>query len=116
MNPAKREEILVESIEFLPLFIKKGVNQNEKNAPKINHITETCMQLSSLFHDIGHGPFGHIFEMFCKRREKFRKWRHEKFIIGKSERNNELNEREFKQIPEFLIRLKSAFQKKYGDE
>jgi len=43
MNPAKREEILVESIEFLPLFIKKGVNQNEKNAPKINHITETCM-------------------------------------------------------------------------
>jgi len=78
--------------------LRELVNQNEKNAPKINHITEACMQLSSLFHDIGHGPFGHIFEMFCKRREKFRKWRHEKF----GRKLLEMVEREGR----FLIRFK----------
>lgn len=98
--------------------LRELVNPDDTNAPKINHITEACMQLSSLFHDTGHGPFGHIFEMFCKRREKFRKWRHEEFgrklITGKDKRNNELKGREFEQIPEFLNKLKSAFQKKYG--
>lgn len=98
--------------------LRELVNPGDTNAPKINHITEACMQLSSLFHDTGHGPFGHIFEMFCKRREKFRKWRHEEFsrklITGKDKRSNELKGREFKQIPEFLNKLKSAFQKKYG--
>jgi len=100
--------------------LRELVDPDDTHAPKINHITEACMRLSSLFHDIGHGPYGHIFEMFCKRRKEFGKWRHEKsgkkLITGKNEKNNELKEREFNQIPEFLKSLKSDFQKKYGNE
>lgn len=100
--------------------LRELYNPKDENEPRINHITEACMRLAALFHDIGHGPFCHIFEMFCKRIEEYKGWTHEKFgkklITGKDENNNELERKEFKQIQEFLNELKAAFQTKYPNE
>jgi HD superfamily phosphohydrolase len=85
--------------------------------PRIDPILEASMKLSSLFHDIGHGPFCHTFEMFCKRNEKFNVWTHEKFakklITGKDESNKIIRNPAFQQIPNYLKKLKSQFSKKY---
>jgi len=36
-----------------------------------------AIQLASIFHDVGHGPFSHIFEMFCERYQKYGEFTHE---------------------------------------
>jgi len=99
--------------------LRELVSPNDANSPKINSVTEACMKLSSLFHDIGHGPFCHIFEMFCRRIEEFKSWDHESFanklITGRDEKDNELAKEEFKQIPKFLANLKHNFSIEYGD-
>jgi len=73
------------------------------------------MSLSSLFHDVGHGPFGHIFEMYCRRNKAYKSWTHEnmakKLITGKDESENDINEDIFKQIKMFLEKIKAKFDR-----
>ncbi|MBA7647450.1 hypothetical protein ES703_55222 [subsurface metagenome] len=93
--------------------IRELVNPSEPDTPQLNLILEACMYLSSLFHDVGHGPFCHVFEMFCRREKKFSEWTHEKMgrklITGKDENNVDIPNKAFKQIREFLEKIKNRF-------
>lgn len=57
------------------LFRKK---MDHEEWPDLNQATELALQLAALFHDVGHGPWGHVFEIFCKRNCDFSEWKHEK--------------------------------------
>lgn len=60
---------------------------SQSNAPKLNKVTRTALELGALLHDIGHGPFGHVFEHLARRLPKRSDWTHEKLtrdiICGK---------------------------------
>ena len=86
--------------------------ESDGDTPQINPILEASIRLAALFHDVGHGPFGHIFEMFCKRNGKFKGWTHEKMarklITGQDEDGNDIeyeneeDEKNYKQIKTVL--------------
>jgi len=83
----------------------------------LNEITCRAMEISALLHDVGHGPFCHVFEMFCKRESKYRDWTHEKWgrklITGKDESGNKINQKIFQQIPSYLEGLRETLGRKY---
>lgn len=93
--------------------LRELVDESDTAAPKINSILEASMNLAALFHDVGHGPFGHIFEMFCRRIKKFKDWNHEnmarKLITGKDESGKDINEQIFIQIKTVLQKIKATF-------
>lgn len=93
--------------------LRELVNKSDTRFPIVDSILEASMSLSALFHDVGHGPFGHIFEMFCKRNRAFKHWTHEdmakKLITGKDENGNDIDEPLFKQIKTFLEKIKVRF-------
>lgn len=45
--------------------------------PRIDEAQKIATQLAALFHDVGHGPFSHVFEIFCKRYPAYRNYQHE---------------------------------------
>jgi len=85
----------------------------DDDAPQINSILEACIYLTSLLHDVGHGPFGHIFEMFCRREREFSNWTHEKMtqklITGEDENNRDIDGDAFSQIRELLKKMQTKF-------
>ncbi|MBU2647850.1 HD domain-containing protein [bacterium] len=87
---------------------------------QFNEITYRAMEISALLHDIGHGPFCHVFEMFCRRDVTYREWTHERWgnrlITGKDIAGNELTDPIFNQIPTYLSDLKSVLESKYSGE
>ncbi len=93
--------------------LRELVVESEKDFPKINSILEASMSLAALFHDVGHGPFGHIFEMFCRRNKKFKGWDHEKMakklITGQDESGNDIDDELYKQIKTVLKKIKDRF-------
>jgi len=95
------------------------VDKSDTDAPKMNSILEASISLAALFHDVGHGPFGHIFEMFCRRNKVFKGWTHEKMakklITGKDESGNYINDEPFKQIKTFLEKIKARFETSNSD-
>ncbi|CAH1396458.1 unnamed protein product [Nezara viridula] len=48
----------------------------KENPIKISQEDRLCVMIAALCHDIGHGPFSHLWERFINRQTK-KKWRHE---------------------------------------
>jgi len=74
--------------------------------PPISPTHQVATQLAALFHDVGHGPFSHLFELFVTRNRAYRKWVHE----AVSEELITQGIGEFSDIPLFLNRVKESFQ------
>jgi HD superfamily phosphohydrolase len=79
----------------------------------LNEITRASLQVSALLHDIGHGPFCHLFEMFCRRNPEFQDWDHEEFGLKLLRGEGSLPI--FQQIPTSLSRLADSLQKEFPD-
>jgi HD superfamily phosphohydrolase len=76
------------------------------DCPPINTIHQVATQLAALFHDVGHGPFSHLFEMYVTRNRAYRKWVHESV----SEELITKGIGEFSDLPLFLNKLKESFE------
>ncbi|MGD0330217.1 MAG: HD domain-containing protein [Nitrososphaeria archaeon] len=73
----------------------------------LSHNLFTAVQLAAIFHDVGHGPFSHVFEMFCRRYQKYKEYGHEQItheLISQG-RGTYCN------IPVFLRRLAKSKEK-----
>ncbi|MEA3226031.1 MAG: HD domain-containing protein, partial [Planctomycetota bacterium] len=86
-------------------------DKSDTDTPEMNSILEASISLAALFHDVGHGPFGHIFEMFCRRDKKSKDWDHErmarKLITGKDESEDYIDYEPYKQIRTVLEKIKA---------
>ena len=60
-----------------------------------------ALQLAALFHDVGHGPYSHVFELFCERNPDFTGMHHEKM----TERLICEGAGSYHDIPAYLTRL-----------
>jgi len=74
--------------------------------PPITPTHLVATQLAALFHDVGHGPFSHVFELFCKRHRAYGEYMHESV----SETLITKGIGEFNDIPVFLNEVRESFQ------
>jgi HD superfamily phosphohydrolase len=88
-------------------LIRKQADIEDKARLELTECHLLSLQLASLFHDIGHGPFSHIFESFCDRYEKS-EYTHETITSQLIE--NGLGR--YKNIPLFLRQLVSWFEER----
>jgi len=47
-----------------------------ENWPEFLPVHRIALQLGALFHDIGHGPWSHVSELFCQMKDDYRRLRH----------------------------------------
>lgn len=64
------------TLSFDALSIRKE-SEGYKDWPMLGKVQKIALQLAALFHDIGHGPWSHVFELYCHRNSDFREWHHE---------------------------------------
>ncbi|XP_037080063.1 deoxynucleoside triphosphate triphosphohydrolase SAMHD1-like isoform X2 [Pollicipes pollicipes] len=59
------------------------VNTLRRNQPELNITDEDalCVTLAGLCHDLGHGPFSHMWETFMDEVRPERKWKHEQASV-----------------------------------
>jgi len=92
--------------ERLRVYLEASKDQEIKKI-ELNEVTYHVIEIIALLHDIGHGPFAHVFEKFCEC--KYRNWTHEqcgeKLITGKDEAGNLINHAGFQQIPTYLVSI-----------
>lgn len=101
----------IASLMFDSLFdTYSGFRGSERNIdwPTLTPHHKLAVQLAALFHDVGHGPFSHIFELFCKRHTAYKKMEHE-YI---SEELITKGIGEYNDIPGFLHSIIDAEKKK----
>lgn len=77
----------------------KVLDTLERNGTKISDYERQCVTIAALCHDIGHGPFSHLYEDVAKAIDG-EKWRHE-------EKSLEITEELLKELDLF---------KKFGEE
>jgi hypothetical protein len=82
---------------------------NRKDWPDFDPIYRIALSLASVFHDIGHGPWSHVFELFCKMKQDYRRLEHKKITkdwISKGFGG-------FTDIPPFISRVREKVKKRY---
>lgn len=52
-------------------------NKIQKDHPSVSHIDKICVMMAGLCHDLGHGPFSHLWEAFVANARPGSVWRHE---------------------------------------
>ena len=66
-------------VAFLAGVMVRHIRKNQPDL-ELNFRDEMCVMLAGLCHDLGHGPFSHLFEEFVNRNRE-RKWRHEEMSV-----------------------------------
>lgn len=89
-------------------LLNKRYSEVREDWPVLGEVYLLALQLAALFHDVGHGPWSHVYEIFCRRNPDFAGTRHEKM----TERFIEQGIGKFQDIPVFLNKLVKDFEKK----
>ena len=92
---------------FDRLFDKRAGDRKKEHWPSLGWGCKLALQLAALFHDIGHGPGSHVFEIFCDRHPDFREFKHEK----STEKLIREGIGDYRDIPEFLSKLHTRLRK-----
>ena len=58
----------------------------------ISMVDELCVRIAALCHDLGHGPFSHLFEQFLDKLESSKDWKHEMASLAIFDKMIEVNE------------------------
>lgn len=81
--------------------------RGEEFGPELLPAHLLAVQLGALFHDVGHGPYSHVFELFCLRNPTFAHLHHEKL----TERLISEGFGIYRDIPAFLTGLQDQLQR-----
>ena len=63
------------SFPFLASTVVQELKKLEKNLTAADQL---CVEIAALLHDLGHGPFSHLWESFTKLANPGSSWEHEK--------------------------------------
>ena len=97
----------IANLMFESIFDKYVRYGKNKGWPPLSPIHKEALLLAALFHDIGHGPFSHVFEMACKRIEAYKSYKHD--FVTKRLIENGIGR--YTGVPQFLRRERDRLRK-----